>query len=189
MRRTPLVEALLIILHMVQTNTYTKQALSARPPLGRNTANALHTPSTIQNQLAQLQDMPTQSQTPAAPQATASRHVHSQVRRTDPSSVAPTPLSRNGLQTAESVAAASTLKRQALQQRNLPAAQSNEQQALQSPNQTEYRNPVFGQVKLKTCPPHHNCINALAINVLHIATKVKHYRCCSCCTVQVPMQL
>ena len=141
---------------MVQTNTYTKQALSARPPLGRNTANALHTPSTIQNQLAQLQDMPTQNQTPSALQTTASRHVHSQARRTDPSSVAPTPLSRNGLQTAERVAAASTLKRQALQQRSLPASQSNEQQALQSPNQTEYRNPVFGQVAMGLCPLHDN---------------------------------
>ena len=143
--RTPLVDELLIILQSIQMSAPTKQALSARPPLGTNAANALHTPSTIHNQLAQLQDMPAQRQTPAASQLSASRHVHSHPKRSDLSAAAPTPLSRAGLQTAERVAAASSLKRQALQQRG-SASQSNEQQPLQSPGQTEYKNPVFGQV-------------------------------------------
>ncbi|DBA91460.1 hypothetical protein WJX77_003506 [Trebouxia sp. C0004] len=148
---TPLVEELLIVLHSIQMSANTKQALSARAQSGGTTASALHTPSTIHNQLAQLRDVPSQKQTPALPaRAVAPRHAHIHAKKDDGSHAsssgpAPTPLSRSALQSIERQSAASSLKRQPPSPRSLPVANSGEQHSLSSPTQTEYRNPVFGQ--------------------------------------------
>jgi len=146
---TPLVEELLIVLHSIQMSANTKHALSARAHSSGTAASALHTPSTIHNQLAQLQDVPSQKQTPA--RAVAPRHAHIHARKDDGSHAsssgpAPTPLSRSALQNIERHSAASSLKRQPPSQQSLPVAHSGEQHPLPSPSQTEYRNPVFGQV-------------------------------------------
>lgn len=152
--RTPLVEELLIVLHSIQMSANTKQALSARAHSSGTAANALHTPSTIHNQLAQLQDVPSQKQTPAlSARAVAPRHAHIHAKKDDGSHAmssgpAPTPLSRSALQNVERHSAASSLKRHPFSQRSLPVANSGEQHSLPSPSQTEYRNPVFGQVCL-----------------------------------------
>ena len=127
---TPLVEELLIVLHSIQTSANTKQALSVGPHSTATAANALHTPSTIHNQLAQLQDMPSQMQTPAssarpyAPHSHAKRDAGSSASSSGP---APTPLSRSGLQNIERHAAASSIKRQLPSQRSLPATHSGQQ--------------------------------------------------------------
>ncbi len=149
---TPLVEELLIVLHSIQMSANTKQALSARPHSSGTAASALHTPSTIHNQLAQLQDVPSQKQTPAlSVRALAPRHAQIHARKDDGSHAgssgpAPTPLSRSALQNIERHSAASSLKKQPPSQRSLPVAHPGEQASLPSPSQTEYRNPVFGQV-------------------------------------------
>ncbi|KAL3137516.1 hypothetical protein ABBQ38_004802 [Trebouxia sp. C0009 RCD-2024] len=113
--------------------------------------NALHTPSSIHNQLAQLQDASSQ-QTSASPTRQHSRHAYSQAKHDSSShttsssaAAAPTPLSRSALQNAERGAASSSLKRQLPTQRSLPAPQPENQLSMPSPSQTEYRNPVFGQ--------------------------------------------
>jgi len=145
------VEELLIVLHNIQMSANTKQALSARAYGSSAAASALHTPSTIHNQLAQLQDASSQLQTPATSlRQPAPRHAYSHAKRDASSngtsaSAAPTPLSRSGLQNAERHAAASSLKRN-LPSQSHSAPQADEGQALQGPDQTEYRNPVFGQV-------------------------------------------
>lgn len=151
LKRTPLVEELLIVLHSIHMSANTKQALSTRSHFTTPAATALHTPSSIHNQLAQLQEASSQ-QTPASPTRQHSRHVYSQAKRdsashtTAPSAAAaPTPLSRSALQNAERGAAASGLKRQLPSQRSLPAPQPEDQHSMPSPSQTEYRNPVFGQ--------------------------------------------
>ena len=152
--RTPLVEEFLIVLHSIHLSANTKQALSTKPHFITPAATALHTPSTIHNQLAQLQEGSAQ-QTPASPPRQHFRHAYSQAKRdssssshTAPSSAAaPTPLSRSALQNAEQGAASSSsLKRQLPSHRGPPASQAEDQQSVASPNQTEYRNPVFGQV-------------------------------------------
>lgn len=141
------------MLHSIHMSANTKQALSTRSHFTTPAATALHTPSSIHNQLAQLQEASSQ-QTPASPTRQHSRHVYSQAKRdsashtTAPSAAAaPTPLSRSALQNAERGAAASGLKRQLPSQRSLPAPQPEDQHSMPSPSQTEYRNPVFGQVR------------------------------------------
>ena len=150
--RTPLVEELLIVLHSIHLSANTKQALSTRSHFAIPAATALHTPSTIHNQLAQLQEGSSQH-TPASPPRQHPRHAYSQAKRdssshaTSSSSAAPTPLSRSALQNAERGAAASGFKRQLPSHRSLPASQQEDQQSVPGPSQTEYRNPVFGQVR------------------------------------------
>ena len=148
--RTPLVDELLIVLHSIDMSANTKQALSTKSHFTTPAATVLHTPSSIHNQLAQLQEGSSQ-QTAASPTRQHSRHAYSQAKRDSSShtssssaAAAPTPLSRSALQNAERGAAASSLKRQLPSHRSLPAPQS---EAMPSPSQTEYRNPVFGQVR------------------------------------------
>ncbi len=172
---TPLVEELLIVLHSIQMSANTKQALSARPHSSGTAASALHTPSTIHNQLAQLQEVPSQKQNSAlSARALAPRHAHSHAKKDDGSHAgssgpAPTPLSRSALQNIERHSAASSLKKQPPSQRNLPVAHSGEQASLPSPSQTEYRNPVFGQVcMVEQCPELATvskvCVSCMAAN-------------------------
>ena len=147
--RTPLVEELLIVLHSIAMSANTKQALSARSHFMTPAATALHTPSTIHNQLVQQQDGANQQTSPSRQQ---SRHVYSHAKRegtshATPSSTVPTPLSRSALQNVERGTSGSSLKRQLPSHRSLPASQTPDQQSLPSPSQTEYRNPVYGQVR------------------------------------------
>ena len=139
----------------------TKLALSARPHFATPSATALHTPSTIHNQLAQLQEGTVQ-QPATSPSRQHSRHANSHVKRdanshATSSSAVPTPLSRSALQNAERGAATSSLKRQLPSHRSLTAPQSEDQQSLPSPSQTEYRNPVFGQVR-QICQLPESCM-------------------------------
>lgn len=190
--RTPLVEELLIVLHSIHLSPNTKQALSTKPQFITPAATALHTPSTIHNQLAQLQEGHAQ-QTPASPPRQHSRHAYNQAKRdsssshTTPSSAAaPTPLSRSALQNAERGAvASSSLKRQLPSHRGPPGSQTDDQQSVASTSQTEYRNPVFGQVSKESgqafCTVHQcqglqrlfgSCCCCVCLRVLALVTSL-----------------
>lgn len=153
--RTPCLEELLIVLHTIHASANTKQALSTRQRISTPAATALHTPSTIHNQLAQLQDQPQSALTPAFPSRQNSHQEASSHARRDTNSfasssstTAPTPLSRSGLQTVERLSAASSLRqRQSTPEASASPVPSHQDSQL-TQKQTQYRNPVFGQVSL-----------------------------------------
>ena len=150
--RTPCLEDFLIVLHTINSSANTRQALSTRQRIPSATANALHTPSSIHNQLAQLQSHSQPAQTPASTSRQNSFQEGSSQAGRDTNSLASS--SSTGLQTVERLSAASSIRqRHELHEPSSPAVQ-REQSSLAAQKQTQYRNPVFGQVRflLDTTP-------------------------------------